>query len=118
MTSGTRFEQGKIFLAHIPFTNLSEIKKRPVIVISNEIYNSSGEDLIVLAITSNQKERAYTVPIDNNSLMNGFLPVKSRIKADHVLKVSKEIVNKELGKVRPEILREALAEFKSVIKAR
>ncbi len=115
MTSGTPFEQGKIFLADIPFTDLSDTKRRPVIVISNNLYNSSGRDLVVLAITSNSKEREHTIPIDNNSMSQGSLPKVSKIKADHIIKLSKTIIAKELGIVKLEVLRSAISEFKSVI---
>ena len=113
--SGIHFEQGKIVLANIPFTNLKEIKKRPALVISNEEYNSTSEDIIVLAITSNQKERNHTIFIDNDSLTSGSLEKDSRIKADHVIKISKSIIIKELGKVKSDVFTNAISEFKSVI---
>ncbi len=115
--SGIRFEQGKILLAHIPYTNLREIKKRPVLVISNEVYNSTNEDIIVLAITSNPNERNHTINISNDSLINGYLHKVSRIKADHVMKISKEIIEMELGKVKSEVLANAISEFMTVIRS-
>ena len=115
--SGIRFEQGKILLAHIPYTNLREIKKRPVLVISNEVYNSTNEDIIVLAITSNTKERNHIINISNDSLTKGSLLKVSRIKADHVMKISKEIIEMELGKVKSEVLANAISEFMTVIRS-
>ena len=115
MISGIRFEQGKIFLASLPFTNLKEIKKRPVLVISNNHYNKTGEDVIVLAITSNTKERNHTIVIDNRALDEGSLPKESRIKADHVMKLSKDIMIKELGKIGFDVLIIAIKELKKVL---
>ncbi len=115
MMSGIHFEQGNIVLASIPFTDLTEVKKRPVLVISNETYNSTSDDIIVLAITSNLSERNHTIRIDNDSLIWGALPKASRIKADHIIKISKQIIKKELSKVKSSVLLNAISEFKSVI---
>ena len=100
---GIHFEQGKIFLSPITFSNLREIKKSPVLVISNEVYNSTNDDIIVLAITSNTKERNHIINISNDSLTKGSLLKVSRIKADHVMKISKEIIEMELGMVKSEV---------------
>jgi mRNA interferase MazF len=43
---------GDILVCLFPFSNHSEYKKRPVVVISSEQYHTQKEDLIVLAITS------------------------------------------------------------------
>ena len=44
------FEQGEILLIPVPFSNLSTVKKRPVLVLSNNAHNSSNKDIIVIAI--------------------------------------------------------------------
>jgi len=36
------FEQGEILLIPVPFSDLSSVKKRPVLVLSNSIHNVSG----------------------------------------------------------------------------
>ena len=113
---GIHFEQGKIFLSPIPFSNLREIKKSPVLVISNEVYNSTNDDIIVLAITSNTKERNHIINISNDSLTKGSLLKVSRIEADHVMKISKEIIELELGMVKSEVRANAISEFISVIR--
>jgi mRNA interferase MazF len=46
------YKQGDILLIPIPFTNLVSNKKRPVLVLSNDMYNSTKEDMVVVAITS------------------------------------------------------------------
>lgn len=46
-------EQGDILLIPIPFTDLSSQKRRPVIVISNNVYNQKTTDVVIVAMTSN-----------------------------------------------------------------
>jgi len=45
--------QGDILLIPIPFSDLTSSKRRPVLVLSNDKYNSITNDIIVAAITSN-----------------------------------------------------------------
>ena len=52
--------QGDIVLIPIPFTDLSSQKRRPVIVISNDSYNQTTADVVVVAMTSNPILTAYS----------------------------------------------------------
>jgi len=45
--------QRDIILIPFPFSDLSESKIRPALVVSNNIYNSQSLDIVVTAITSN-----------------------------------------------------------------
>ena len=46
------FEFGDVVLVPFPFTNQTESKKRPAIVVSSRAYNSVKPDLVVMAVTS------------------------------------------------------------------
>ena len=46
-------KHGDIVLIPIPFTDLSAQKQRPVIVSSNDDYNQTAPDILVVAMTSN-----------------------------------------------------------------
>jgi mRNA interferase MazF len=46
------FEFGDVVLLPFPFTDQSESKKRPAVVVSNAMYNSTMPDIIVMAVTS------------------------------------------------------------------
>ncbi|MBI4152066.1 type II toxin-antitoxin system PemK/MazF family toxin [Candidatus Woesearchaeota archaeon] len=48
--------QREIVLLPFPYSDLSGKKIRPVIVVSNDKFNSSSKDLIVCAITLNVPE--------------------------------------------------------------
>jgi len=55
------FEQVDIAIAPVPFSNLVQAKVRPVLVISGKIFNPYSEDLIVLKITSAEKNYPFDV---------------------------------------------------------
>ena len=90
-------EQRELLLVPFPFSDQSGRKVRPVLVLSNEGYNKSGEDLIVCAITSNLKTGKFTVIIDGKDLESGKLYQKSSIKVDGLLKISKNLIIKNIG---------------------
>jgi mRNA interferase MazF len=47
------YKQGDILLIPYPYSDLTAIKQRPVLVLSNSYYNESHQDIVVAAITSN-----------------------------------------------------------------
>lgn len=44
------YKQGDILLVPIPYSDMTSMKKRPVLVLSNDLYNKQTEDIIVAAI--------------------------------------------------------------------
>ena len=109
MRFGTMFEQGEILLVPIPFSNLSSVKKRPVLLLSSNLHNSSSKDIIVIAITSNLIQKG--IEISSNSLTSGFLPKKSIIKVDKVYTLETGIVIKKIGKINNDVLLNVYNEF-------
>jgi mRNA interferase MazF len=99
MTSGTPFEQGEIVLVPFPFTNLRDVKKRPVLILSNEEYNYKNDDVVTCAITSNLDNREFSVLIGEKDLIKGKIPVKSRVKADKLFTLEKSLILKKVGKL-------------------
>jgi len=46
MISGIMYEQGDVLIVPFPFTDLSAIKQRPVLVLSKKEYNKKTDDII------------------------------------------------------------------------
>lgn len=109
-------KQGDILLIPIPFTDLSSNKKRPVLVLSNDDYNSKTDDIIVAAITSNVLTKNYSIFITSNDLLEGTLKVDSCIRVDKIYTLSQNIVIKKFGKVNEDIMSEVKNEIKRLLK--
>ena len=93
-------KQRDIVLVPIPFTDLSSIKRRPVVVISGDHYNQKNDDIIVAAITSNiEYQTDYTILIRSENLSEGVLPKQSIIKCDKIYTISRDIVVKHFGTI-------------------
>lgn len=83
--------QNDIVLVPFPYSDQSENKIRPGVIISNNEFNTY-DDIIVCAITSNTKKRKYSVPMTE-------LPIPSRIRVDNLLKIDKRLVRKKIGEI-------------------
>ncbi|MEK7249474.1 MAG: type II toxin-antitoxin system PemK/MazF family toxin [Bacteroidota bacterium] len=85
----TTYSPGDSVLVPFPFTDLTTIKQRPAVVISSHEFNASHNDLIVVAITSQQP---YNVEADEFLLAdeeqrNAGLPKPSKVKCGKILSI-------------------------------
>jgi mRNA interferase MazF len=97
-------EQGALVLIPIPFTDLSSRKRRPVIVISNDAYNRSGDDVVVVAMTSRLGSGAFDFLITPSDMVQGTLNQPGTVRADKIYTLAKSIVVKRFGKVSPQVI--------------
>ena len=100
------YNQGDILLIPIPFSDLTSSKRRTVLILSNSLYNQKTEDLVVAAVTSNLIEKDYSVLFRNDDMLEGNLKIPSIIRADKIYTLSKHIVIKKFGSVKPEIVEQ------------
>lgn len=86
---------GNIILVPFPFSELTNIKVRPAVVISTT--KDKYEDLIVSAISSVIPDSisANEIIIESNSINN--LRVKSVLKVDRIVTIKKESVIAMIG---------------------
>jgi mRNA interferase MazF len=99
MKTGTTPEQGDIVLIPIPFTDLSSQKRRPVIVVSNNLYNRKTTDVVVVALTSNPQPTDYSFSITSANLTKGKLNRPGRVRVDKIYTMSQRIIVKTFGRV-------------------
>jgi mRNA interferase MazF len=108
--------QGDILLVPLPFTDLTAQKKRPVLILSSGEYNSTSDDLIVVAITSNIEAKPYVVLLTNDDMMSGALIKDSCIRADKIYTISRSVVIKCFGKVKTDIIEKTKNKLFEAIK--
>ena len=97
-------EQGEIVLLPVPFTDLTSQKKRPVIVISNNSYNRTTADIVVVAMTSRPDAGAFQFSITSSDLSEGQLNRPGQVRVDKLFTLSQSIVIKKFGRVKPSVL--------------
>ncbi len=109
------FKQREMVLIPIPFSDLKSKKRRPVIVISNDVYNQKTEDIVVVAVTSNLEKKDYTLLITQDEMDEGNLPRDSMIRVDKIYSLSQLIVVKRLGKVTHETFARIVAQLNRLV---
>ena len=105
------YKQGEIVIVPFPFSDLSSIKQRPVLVLSKNVDNEETENIITCGITSNVKDARYSVLFDNNNLIDGNVPKQSRVKVDKLFTISRDIVKKKVGRINKETFEKVKSEF-------
>lgn len=91
-------KQRDVVLVPFPFSDFSDKKIRPVVVISNDEFNKSSDDVIVCGITSNILKDFYSIEILKLDEGNLFNPCC--IKVENILKISKNLLIKKIGKLK------------------
>ncbi len=94
------YKIGDIVLIKFPFTDLSQSKKRPVLVIKDE---NDLHDIVCFQITSNRDSKNI-LKINHNNLINSKLTLQSFIKYDKCFTLNSNIIDKKIAAVTPELL--------------
>lgn len=108
-------KQQDLVWVKLPFSSLEESKVRPAVIVSNDKYNSRGQDVVVCAVTSNVEEKLYSVIIDNENLLKGKLPIKSRIRADKIMQIEKNLIIRTFAQINNKTHDILIDEIKNLI---
>jgi len=92
--------QRDIVLVPFPFSDQTGKKVRPVIVVSNNKFNTLSVDIIVCAITTNLSKEHYTIKIEKENLELGNIKEECCIKIENILKIDKNLIIKHLDKFK------------------
>lgn len=101
------YKLGDIILIPFPFTDLSNTKVRPALIISKN--NQKSQNVIVCFITSNQRQTQNDVKIEN--IPETGLKTPSVIRLDKIATIDKKIILGELGKVNENFFTENKQKF-------
>jgi mRNA interferase MazF len=107
--------RNEIYLASFPFSDFSGEKTRPVLVISNNHYNSYEPDVVVCGITSNIGN-PYALPIIKSDLEHGSLCEDSCARADMVGRVAQQKLHSRIGKAKEEFHARLIAKILDLIR--
>jgi mRNA interferase MazF len=100
MPSGkVTYRQRDILLTRFPFSDLIGSKIRPVLVLSNDVYNRRHSDLLICAVTSSPRAHEYAASLATGDLEQGILKVESKVRADAIISIEQKIVIKRIGRV-------------------
>lgn len=100
---GMNYSQREIVLVPFPYSDLSTNKKRPLLIVSNNVYNSKYDDVVVCVITSKKNKDDYSIVIKDENLEYGYLPEDSTIKYHKLFTISKAKIIKKFSVLNKDI---------------
>ncbi len=108
-------KQQDLVWVKLPFSSLEESKIRPALIVSNNEYINRNHDVVVCAVTSNLEQKLYSVIIDNKNLTKGKIPIKSRIRADKIMQIEKNLIISTFAKIDNKTYDTLSEEIKNLI---
>lgn len=98
------FIRGDVVVVPFPFSDLSNSKKRPAIVLAN----LEGDDLILGQITSQNVFDSYSVNLESSDFSEGNLNNKSNVRPNKIFTADKNIINYKIGKLKDQKINEII----------
>lgn len=91
----TNYKKGEVYLDNVIFTDGSEVKKRPVVIVSGKDFNNKRDEIIVSAITSNIIRKIYgDIPLNNWDKAGLLYP---SVATGLLFTMKKDLLCKKLG---------------------
>ncbi|MEG4518672.1 MULTISPECIES: type II toxin-antitoxin system PemK/MazF family toxin [unclassified Microcoleus] len=105
------FVNGDVVIVPFPFSDLTQTKRRPAIVIAT----LEGDDLILCQITSQTISDRYAITIQNSDFSEGGLNQTSNIRPNRLFTADRGIIIYKAGQLKPDKLNEAIARIFEII---
>jgi len=93
-----RFIRGDVVVVPFPFSDLTQSKRRPALVISS----LEGDDVILCQITSKTVRDVYSLTLDDNDFETGGLKQSSNIRPNRIFTADSHIILYRIGNLKSE----------------
>ena len=107
-----RFVKGDVVVVPFPFSDLTQAKRRPALVIAEL---TSG-DLILCQITSQNVKDFYSILLDTQDLESGTLNRKSNIRPNRIFTADKSIILYKIGHLNEGKIKEIIEKVVEILK--
>lgn len=108
-----RFIKGEVVVVPFPFSDLSQFKRRPAIVITD----LTGDDLILCQITSQSIFDKYAIPLSDDDFQKGSLKKKSNIRPNRIFTADSHIILYKVGRIRDDKIKEVINKIIQIIQS-
>ena len=108
-----KFVKGDVVVIPFPFSDLSQIKRRPALVITE----LNGEDIILCQITSQSIFDLYAISLNDEDFHSGSLKKKSNIRPNRIFTADALIILYKIGHIENDKLEEVINKIIQIISA-
>ena len=107
-----KFVKGDVVVVPFPFSDLSQAKRRPALIISK----LEGDDLILCQITSQSIKDIYAISLSDIDFETGSLKQISNVRPNRIFTVDSHIVLYKVGNLKIEKLKEIIEKIVEIIR--
>ncbi len=108
-----RILRGEIRLANLdPARGREQAGRRPVLVLSHDVFNERSGTVIAMAITSQPQRASFPLTLE---LSAPGLPKRSWVKISQVRTLSVERIGRKLGRASPEVMAQVVEGLNEII---
>jgi len=111
------YKQWDIVLIKFPFTNLSNYKLRPALIVSNSNFNKF-ENLMLIWIYWNKWNSNYSLPIKQENLENWKLNKQSFFRFHNIFSLERSLIQKKVANLKSDnlnIINNKIKDFLDVL---
>ncbi|MEK6906012.1 MAG: type II toxin-antitoxin system PemK/MazF family toxin [Nanoarchaeota archaeon] len=106
------FVKGDIIIIEFPYSNLRDIKRRPVLILKVP----KGDDVIVAQITGESYEDSLEIHLKKEDFKRGNLKRKSYVRIDKIASIEKYLIKYKAGSLKQEKFSEIINKICSFLK--
>jgi mRNA interferase MazF len=108
-----KFVKGDVVVIPFPFSDLSQSKRRPALVLAA----LEGDDAILCQVTSKIVTDSYAIPADNTDFEAGGLKQSSNIRPNRLFTADANIILYRAGSLKKDKLNQVIDKVVEIIKA-
>ncbi len=108
-----RFMKGEVVVAPFPFSDLSQAKRRPALVVAE----LTGDDVLLCQITSKTVADQYALPLETADFASGGLRQSSNIRPNRLFTAEGKIILYRTGKLTTEKMQEVVDKIVEIVRA-
>ena len=107
-----KFIKGDVVVVPFPFSDLTQTKRRPALVISTL---EESNDLILCQITSKNIKDNISISLNNEDFQEGSLKQPSNIRPNRIFTADSNLILYRIGNIKEEKLKEVIEKIIEVI---
>ncbi|HOO72740.1 MAG TPA: type II toxin-antitoxin system PemK/MazF family toxin [Spirochaetota bacterium] len=107
------FIRGDVVVIPFPYSDLTNAKRRPALVIANSSYN----DIILCQITSKEVKDSFAISISDDSFTDGSLKKISNIRPNKIFTADSNIVLYKIASLKPQVLNDVIKRIIEILKS-
>jgi len=108
-----RFVKGDVIVVPFPFSDLTQAKRRPALVLAE----LAGDDRILCQITSAQVRDKYAIQLDNFDFETGSLMQSSNIRPNRIFTSDVRIIIYRVGHLKPDKMAEIIEKVVEILRS-